>query len=56
MYFCTRPRLMIFLKEKGFEPVDTVPNKYKPDMVCWRFVKTPALMDAVNQFYNSLNN
>lgn len=54
MYFCTRPSLMLYLKDRGFEAIDTLPNKYKPEFLVWRFVKTPELMAAVDAFYAEL--
>ena len=55
MYFCTRLRLMQYLVDRGYQVVSTAPNKYRNDMIVWMFIKTPELMQDVENYFNELN-
>ena len=55
MYFCTRLRLMQYLVDKGYKIAGTMPNKYRDDMIVWMFIKTPELMQDVDNYFKNIN-
>lgn len=53
-YVCRRLRLLGHLQQNGFEPVETIPDAKNPRYRCWLFVSTPALLQAVEDYYNNI--
>ena len=51
MYVCRRLRLLTFLQERGFQFISTMEDKDNPKFSVWVFPKTPALMEAVEEYY-----
>lgn len=52
-YICKRLRLLDFLMKQGFEVIDTVPDVKNPKYKCWRFKRTPEILEAVEQYYST---
>ena len=52
-YTCRRLKLLDFLMKHGFEVVDTIPDAHNPKYNWWRFIKTPELLEAVNEYYSN---
>lgn len=50
IYYCTRPRLASALTAAGYQG-KLVPNVYSPQYHAWEFIRTPALMDFVRQYF-----
>ena len=51
MYVCRRLRLFTFLQERGFQFISTMKDKDNPNFMVWLFAKTPALVEAVEEYY-----
>ena len=41
-------RVNIELQKKGFKPITTMENPYKPGLFCWVYEKTPEFVIALN--------
>lgn len=54
-YTCKRLRLLIFLRNKGFMPEQTVPDVYNPKYMVWKFRNCPALEDAIDEWFAQYN-
>ena len=46
---------MQYLVDRGYQVVSTAPNKYNSKMIVWMFVKTDALMQDIEKYFNELN-
>lgn len=51
-YICKRLKLLDFLMKKGFEVIDVVPDAKNPLYNCWRFKRTPEILEAVDEYYS----
>ena len=49
-YYCSRLRLLEFLRNRGFYPLKTLPDAKDPRYNVWMFENTPELADAVEEF------
>ena len=54
MYICRRLRLLTFLQARGFQFISTMKDKDNPNFTVWMFVKTPELMEAVEDYYSTV--
>ena len=54
LFFCTRPRLLYILVDNGYQPIDTVPNLFRPEYKTWIFERTEELNQIVDDFYSNL--
>lgn len=54
MYICRRLRLLTFLQAKGFQFASTMRDRKNPNFIVWMFVKTPELMEAVEDYYKTV--
>lgn len=54
-YTCKRMKLLIFLRNKGFIPEQTIPDLYNPKYLVWRFKNTPELEQAIEEYFSQLN-
>lgn len=54
-YTCKRMKLLIFLRNKGFIPEQTIPDLYNPKYLVWRFKNSPALESAIEEYFSQLN-
>ncbi len=43
-------RMMLFVKSKGIEPIDTVPDENKPQFLNWIFKDTIEVRNAMAEF------
>lgn len=43
-------RMMLFLKERGFEPVDIAPDRNNDSYVVWVYRITPEFKEALNEW------
>lgn len=43
-------RMMLFIKSKGIEPIDTVPDENKPKFLNWIFEDTIEVRNAMAEF------
>lgn len=55
-YICKRLKLLDFLRKRGFEVIDTVPDAKNPLYNCWRFKRTPEILAAVTEYYSQKSN
>lgn len=54
-YTCKRMKLLIFLRNKGFIPEQTVPDLYNPKYLVWRFKNSPELECAIEEYFSQVN-
>ena len=54
-YTCKRIKLLIFLRNKGFIPEQTVPDLYNPKYLVWRFKNSPELETAIEEYFSQVN-
>lgn len=54
-YTCKRMKLLIFLRNKGFIPEQTIPDLYNPKYLVWRFKNTPELESAIEEYFSQVN-
>lgn len=55
-YYCSRLRLLEFLRNKGFYPIRTLPDINNPRYNAWVFDNTPELIEAVDEFLTQQKN
>ena len=55
-YFCTRLRMLEFLRRKGFYPIRTLPDVKDPRYSVWMFENSPELIEAVDEFLTQQKN
>ena len=55
-YTCKRLRMLQYLKEQGFIPYLTLPDVQNPRYNVWKFKNTPELEDAIDRYFDELNN
>lgn len=48
-------RMMMFLRERGFEPVDIVPDKNNYNYVVWVYQITPKFKSALNEWLEHMD-
>ena len=51
-YVCRKIRLCTYLLEKGFKYIEEKPNVFIPSRKVWIFEETPALRDAIEEYYS----
>lgn len=51
MYICRRVRLLKWLLDRGFNFIQTLPDKNNPKFNVWVFLSTPELMEQVEAYY-----
>ena len=54
-YTCKRMKLLIFLRNKGFIPEQTIPDLYNPKYLVWRFKNSPELESAIEEYFSQVN-
>lgn len=54
-YTCKRMKLLIFLRNKGFIPEQTIPDLHNPKYLVWRFKNSPELEKAIEEYFSQLN-
>lgn len=42
-------RVYLQLEQRGFQPISTMPNPNKPNLMCWVFDKTPEFMRVLDE-------
>ena len=55
-YTCKRMRLLQYLKEQGFLPELTLPDVSNPKFNVWKFRNSPELEEAIDRYFEELNN
>ena len=55
-YTCKRMMLLSYLKNLGFLPELTVPDVSNPRYNVWKFRNSPELEDAIDRYFEELNN
>lgn len=56
-YVVRRWRLMTWLKNKGYQWIETIPDMNRKDFVCWVYERTPEFdADLKYYFENVVNN
>lgn len=51
-YVCKRLRLLEYLKNEGFIPYATFPDKDNPRYNVWRFKNSPELQKALDAYFS----
>lgn len=50
-FICRKTRMLQFLRNKGFIPVDTLPDLRNPKFYVWQFEETPELIKARDEWF-----
>lgn len=51
IYVCKRLKMVRFLRDRGFIPFKTLPDKDNPKYNVWQYYNTPELEDAVTEYF-----
>lgn len=54
VYICKRLRMVRFLKDKGFLPIKTIPDKDNPAYNVWMYQNSVELENAIYEYFNLL--
>lgn len=49
-FVCKHVRMMLFLRERGFEPVDIAPDRNNNHYVVWVYIITQEFKDALDEW------
>lgn len=46
--------MLVYLRKKGFVPIQTLPDVNNPKYFVWRFEMTPQLEEAIKEYFVSI--
>jgi hypothetical protein len=50
-YTCKRWRLLQYLMERGFEPMETMPDPMNPKYCWWKFANSVEFEAAIDEYF-----
>ena len=53
-FICRTYRMLEFLRNKGFIPVDTMPDFRNPKFYVWKFEQTPDFIKARDEWFEQV--